>query len=70
MLFNCFHCGKKISGKVDLCVYCKTDNAPFLSELKQIQKSNSLESREARTERLRAVRQKHNGTFFAFLFRK
>lgn len=70
MLFNCFNCGKKISAKIDLCVYCRADNVSFISELKETQKTGSLESREARLERLRNVRQKHSGTFFAFLFRR
>lgn len=56
MLFNCFHCGKSISSKKDLCVYCKTDVASFASEL------NKTRAHQPLTET-------HSGTFFSIIQR-
>lgn len=56
MLFNCFQCGKTISSKKDICVYCKADAGAFTAEFNK--------------ERGRgAVQEKYAGTLLAFLLK-
>ncbi|PJC36861.1 hypothetical protein CO046_03435 [Candidatus Peregrinibacteria bacterium CG_4_9_14_0_2_um_filter_53_11] len=65
MLFNCFSCGKKISSNKDLCVYCCSDNTNFIHELK----SYNTKAENLRNP-LATLKEKHAGTFFAFLLKK
>ena len=56
MLFNCFTCGKKISSKHDLCVYCKTDVTLVVSELN-------------RTEQKSTIKERYTGTLLSLLMK-
>lgn len=60
MLFNCLTCGKSISSKQDICVYCKTDNTLFINELKAAKKPFMQPT---------ALKEKYAGTFFSLLFK-
>ncbi len=56
MLFNCFKCGKSISSKQDVCVYCKVDVSHFVMEFNREHQKGIL-------------RQNYSGTFFALLLK-
>lgn len=60
MLYNCLTCGKSISSKQDICVYCKADNTLFINELRTAKKP-LLPSN--------ALKEKYAGTFFSLLFK-
>lgn len=45
MLFNCFHCGKSISSKKDVCVYCKTDVSDFVFQYHHSREKFSVKER-------------------------
>lgn len=49
MLFNCFQCGKSISSKKDICVYCKTDTQNFAAEFNKEREKGIVKERYAGT---------------------
>ena len=56
MLFNCFHCGRVISDKKDICVYCKTNVAHFQQEFRGLDKN-----------KMSSLQEKYKGTLFGEL---
>ncbi len=62
MLFNCINCGKAVSSKKEVCVYCKTDLASFAADF------NS--ARVTYKGKLGAVvKEKYSGTLLSFLLK-
>ncbi len=56
MLFNCFSCGRTISSKKDICVYCKTDTSHFVQEFNKERQKTTL-------------KEKYPGTLLSFLLK-
>ena len=60
MLFNCITCGKSISSKKDVCVYCKTDVSSFAADVQKERRHAQLKSN---------METKYPGTLLSFLLR-
>lgn len=66
MIFNCFKCGKSISSKKDVCVYCKSDTSHLAAQFNKIAPRGRISLRLGLREKS-ALKEKYAGTFLSFL---